>query len=348
VTGEGVRQRLAAILVADVAGYSRLMQVDEHATVAQLDAARSVFLQRVAAEGGRVADMAGDSVLAIFESAVGAVRAALAVQEALAAAEIMQSVPEARAMRFRIGVHLGDVIEKADGTVYGDGVNVAARLESFGEPGTLSVSDTVRGAVRGRIDAGFAFLGDQRMKNISDPVPAYRVTAIGSDKVAQSRLSRRTMTSVAIAVALVALAAGIALWWTGSPKPTRTMMTATGTPTDDPVLAMPTGPSVAVLPFANLSSDPEQDYFADGITEDILTRLSTFSDLRVIARNSTFRYEGKAADVREVGQELSARYALEGQRAAGGEPTASDRAASRDRRRHSCVGERLRSQQDYR
>jgi adenylate cyclase len=298
VKGEDVRQRLAAILVADVAGYSRLMQVDEHATVA--------------AEGGRVVDMAGDSVLAIFETAVGAVRAALAVQETLAAAEIAQRVPEARAMRFRIGVHLGDVIEKADGTVYGDGVNVAARLESLGEPGTVTVSDTARGAVRGRIDAGFAFLGDQRMKNIANPVPAYRVTPDGSDQAAHSRRPRRTMAAAAIAVALVALAGGTALWWTGRATPTRTMVTATGSPTDDPVLAMPTGPSIAVLPFANLSSDPEQDYFADGITEDILTRLSTFSDLRVIARNSTFRYKGQAVDVRQVGRELRAQYALEG------------------------------------
>ena len=154
-----LKQRLAAILAADVAGYSRLMAADERATVAALDAARRVFKVQIDSRQGRVIDMAGDSVLAVFETATGAVSAALAVQEQLKS--LMGGVPEDRRMRFRIGVHLGDVIEKADGTVYGDGVNIAARLEGLAEPGGITISDAVRGAVRGKVTADFVDQGEQ-------------------------------------------------------------------------------------------------------------------------------------------------------------------------------------------
>ena len=166
-----LRQRLAAILAADVAGYSRLMAADERSTVATLDASRSVFRTHIESRHGRVIDMAGDSVLAVFETATGAVNAALAIQQQLAHAA--DSPPEGPAMRFRIGVHLGDVMEKADGTIYGEGVNIAARLEGLAEPAGVTVSDAVKSALRGKVAAAFHDLGEQRVKNIAEPVRAY-------------------------------------------------------------------------------------------------------------------------------------------------------------------------------
>lgn len=172
-----LKQRLAAILAADVAGYSRLMATDERATVAALDAARKVFRSHIESSQGRVIDMAGDSVLAVFETAAGAVSVALAIQRELSASS--NSVPEDRKMRFRIGIHLGDVIEKGDGTIYGDGVNIAARIEGLAEPGGIAVSDAVQGAVRGKVPAGFADQGEQQVKNIPHPVRTFRLQAEG-------------------------------------------------------------------------------------------------------------------------------------------------------------------------
>ena len=168
-----VKQRLRAILAADAAGFSRLMAQDEHATVAALDAARQVFKTQIETQQGRVIDMAGDSVLAVFETATGAVAAALAIQQELAAATA-GAAPERR-MHFRIGVHLGDVIEKSDGTVYGDGVNVAARLEGLAQPGGITVSDSVRGVVSGRVVATFSDQGEQTLKNIARPIRAFAI-----------------------------------------------------------------------------------------------------------------------------------------------------------------------------
>jgi adenylate cyclase len=266
VSGSGLRQRLAAILAADVAGYSRLMAADERATVAALDAARKAFRSHVEANRGRVIDMAGDSVLAVFDTAAGAVSAALAVQGELAAAA--GTLPEARRMRFRIGVHLGDVIEKDDGTVYGDGVNIAARLEALAEPGGIAISDAVQGAVRGKVPASFEDRGEQQVKNIPHPVRAFAVRAAG-------------------AATLRPAAAGGAL-------------------------APPDRPSIAVLPFTNMSGDPEQEYFADGITEDIITDISRVSGLFVIARNSSFVFKKQNVDVKEVGRKFGVRHVLEG------------------------------------
>jgi adenylate cyclase len=173
VSGAELKQRLAAILAADVAGYSRLMAADERATVAALDSARAVFRTQIESIGGRVIDMAGDSVLAVFVTATGAVSAALAIQQQLRS--LAADVPDDRRMGFRIGVHLGDVIEKADGTVYGDGVNIAARLEGLAEPGGITVSESIRTAVKGKVGADFGGQGAQQVKNIADPVRAYRV-----------------------------------------------------------------------------------------------------------------------------------------------------------------------------
>ncbi|HSA71055.1 MAG TPA: adenylate/guanylate cyclase domain-containing protein [Burkholderiales bacterium] len=265
---EGLKHRLTAILAADVAGYSRLMSMDERATVAALDAARAVFRKQIEANQGRIIDMAGDSVLAVFDTAAGAVTAALGVQAALL--NSAAAMPEDRRMRFRIGVHLGDVIEKTDGTVYGDGVNIAARLEGLAEPGGVTVSESIRTAVKGRVGAAFEDQGSQQVKNIADPVRAYRV---GPESSAAPK---------------AAAAAGAA---------TR---------------LAPDKPSIAVLPFTNMSGDPEQEYFADGITEDIITDISKISGLFVIARNSSFVFKNRSIDVKEVGGKLGVRHVLEG------------------------------------
>ncbi|MBI1847798.1 MAG: hypothetical protein HY294_01945 [Candidatus Rokubacteria bacterium] len=263
-----MKQRLAAILAADVVGYSRLMAADERATVAALDAARSVFRTQIESNQGRVIDMAGDSVLAVFETATGAVSAALAIQRGIRLSG--ERTPEDRRMRFRIGVHLGDVIEKTDGTVYGDGVNIAARLEGLAEPGGITISDAVQGAVRGKVTASFVDQGEQPVKNIPHPVRAYAVRADGNAAA--------------------------------KPSP------AVG----EIDLSLPDKPSIAVLPFDNMSGDPEQQHFADGIAEDIITALARFRQFHVTARNSSFTYKGQAVDIKKVGRELGVRYVLEG------------------------------------
>ena len=304
-----VRQRLAAILAADVAGYSRLMGDDERATIDAIDQCRAVFREQIEANGGRVVDMAGDSVLAIFDTAIGAFTTAMAAQERLA--ELNSDIPEDRRMAWRIGVNLGDIHEQDDGTVYGDGVNVAARLEALAEPGGICISDKVHTEVRGKIDRAFADLGEHEVKNIAEPVRAYRVLAEG--ETAPSRRPVRSRRLVFAGLGFAVILVGAVLWQLRAPAPETPPPTevATAEP-EDPTLALPSGPSIAVLPFDNLSGDPEQDYFADGLTEDIITALSKFPELFVIARNSTFQYKGLAVDVREVGRDLGVQYVLEG------------------------------------
>lgn len=249
------------------------MAEDDRATLRALDAARSVFRRQIETHQGRVIDMAGDSILAAFETAIGAVAAAMAAQPEIDA--LAHALPDDRRLRFRIGIHLGDVIEKADGTVYGDGVNIASRLQGLAEPGGITVSESIREAVKGKVGGTFEDQGQQGVKNITDPVRAYRVRLLGGRE-----------TSAAVAQA---------------------------PPSGDAFdLSLPDKPSIAVLPFLNMSSDPEQEFFADGITEDVITELSRFRSLLVIARNSTFTYKGKAVDVRRVAKELGVRYVLEG------------------------------------
>lgn len=266
------RQRLVAILAADVAGYSRLMAANERATVAALDTARAVFRGEIEASQGRVIDMAGDSVLAVFDTATGAVSAALAVQQQLKT--LIADIAEDRHMRFRIGVHLGDVIEKADGSVYGDGVNIAARLEALAEAGGVAVSDMVHGAVRDRVAADFEDAGEHVVKNIPRPVRAYRVRPQGT---AAARVAPQ-------------------------PAPVAGEVDS----------RLPDRPSIAVLPFTNMSGDPEQEYFADGITEDIITDISKISGLFIIARNSSFMFKKQNVDIKDVGRKLGVRHVLEG------------------------------------
>jgi adenylate cyclase len=268
VSGSGLRQRLAAILAADAAGYSRLMAADERATVEALDAARAVFRKQIEAHQGRVIDMAGDSVLAVFDLASGAIAAALAIQQEIDATS--SAVTANRRMRFRIGVHLGEIIEKADLTVYGDGVNVAARIQGLAEAGGVAISDDAHRLVRDRLALTWRDGGEHAVKNIARPV---RI-------------------------------------WAWSPEAVPTTLTP---PTDgQQAPPLPDKPSIAVLAFQNMSGDPEQEYFSDGITEDIITNLSKHRGFFVIARNSSFTYKGQAVDVTRLGRELGVRYVLEG------------------------------------
>ncbi len=316
-----LRQRLAAILVADVAGYSRLMAADERGTLAALDAARSMFSAQIDSHQGRIFATGGDSVLAVFETATGAVLAAIAVQRELEAAS--GDVPEAQRMRFRMGVHLGDVFEKPDGSVYGDGVNIAARLEALAQPGGITVSESVRTAVKGKVGAHFDDRGTQSVKNIPEPVHTYAVRPDAGDvaiaataPVVRHAPTRRTALAIAAGAVLIAAIGAIA--WLAPWRPrVETAAPASAQPAQAS-LALPAKPSIAVLPFDNLSGDPAQAYFADGLTEDLITDLSKVAGLFVIARNSTFAYRGKARDIREVAKALGVRYVLEGSVRRGG------------------------------
>lgn len=274
-----LRHRLLAVMAADAVGYSRLMSNDDRGTVHSLEVARGVFREQTSANGGRVIDTAGDSVLAVFDSASGAVSAAIAVQQRLSVSAA--DLSEDRRMYFRVGVHLGDVIEKADGTVYGDGVNIAARLQGLAEPGGITVSESIRSAVKGKVMAIFEDQGEQVVKNIADSVRAWRARSADD----------------------VGLAAGAM---------TPQWQRATGIDLSAPVAGFGGRPAIAVLPFTNMSRDPEQEYLADGIAEDVLTRLAMWRWLPVIARNSTFIYKGRAVDIKEVGRAVGARYVLEG------------------------------------
>lgn len=306
MTPPSPRRKLAAILSADVAGYSRLMADDERATLETLQACRRVIAEKVERRGGRVVNAPGDALLADFPSAVEAVESALEIQQELARRNAQFA--EHRQMLFRIGINLGDVIEETDGTLYGDGVNVAARLESLAEPGGICISGSIYEQIEGKLPAGFSSIGEQRVKNVSRPVRAYRSTgtiaAPGTRPGARSaRVRWAALAGVAIGVVLLAIVAS------------RMRAVPSESPADsatDSVLAMPRGPAIAVLPFTNMSGDPGQDYLSDGITEEIITGLSRFRDLFVIARNSTFQYKGRSVDVREVGKALGARYVLEG------------------------------------
>jgi adenylate cyclase len=281
-TDTSTRTRLLAVLAADAVGYSRLMSLDDRGTLVALDAARAVFSLQVAGHDGRVIDMAGDSVLAVFETATAAVKAALAIQWQLAESAARDTDGNHthidRRMRFRIGVHLGDVIEKPDGTVYGDGVNIAARLQALAEPDSVTVSEPVRITVRGRVGASFQDLGEQQVKNIADPMRAFRVSPT-------SQPNTRT-------------------------EPSAAMVPPTARPSllDD----LDTQPGIAVLPFTSMTSDAEQTVFADGLTDDIIGSLASARGLLVIARSSTFTYKGSTADARTVGRELGVRYVVEG------------------------------------
>src|SRR5215475_3531262 len=256
-----VDRRLAAIFAGDIAGYSRLMGADEEGTLSRLNAHRREFLEpKIADHRGRIVKRTGDGVLIEFASAVDAVRCSVEIQHGMA--ERNASVPQDERIELRIGIHVGDVIIE-DGDIFGDGVNIAARLEGTAQHGGICISDDAYRQVRGKIDAIFEDTGEHELKNIARPVRVYQ-------------FNTREGTAQA------------------------------------PALVLPDKPSVAVLPFQNLSGDPEQEYFADGMVEDIITGLSRIKWLFVIARNSTFTYKGRPVDVKQVGRALGVRYVLEG------------------------------------
>ena len=262
-----VQRHLAAILAADAVGFSRLMAQDEEGTLRRIKSLRRKIIEpKVRAHQGRVFKTTGDGFLVEFSSPVEAVRCALEAQETLASQATQEC---SQALQLRIGINLGDVISEEDGDVYGDGVNVAVRLEQLAEPGSVYISGSVYDQIEGKIGIAFESQGEQQVKNIARPVRVFR------------RLT-------------IAPAASIGLGVSGRP------------------LALPDRPSIAVMPFSNMSTDPEQEFFADGITEDIITGLAKLRWLFVIARNSTFTYKGKAVDVRQVARDLGVRYILEG------------------------------------
>jgi adenylate cyclase len=268
MTEEGVQRRLAAVLAADVAGYSRLMGADEEGTLARLKAHRHDILDpKIGEHRGRIVKTTGDGLLAEFASVIDALRCAVEIQRGMA--DRNAEVPVERRIEFRLGLNVGDIIVDA-GDIFGDGVNVAARLEALAEPGGICVSARVEEDARGKLDLVFEDMGEQKLKNITRPVRAHRVKLDGSTANLQ------------------------------------------------PISAEHDRPSIAILPFTNMSGDPEQAYFSDGITEDIITELSRFRSLFVIARNSSFKYRGDAVDMMRVGRELGVRYLVEGSIRRGG------------------------------
>jgi adenylate cyclase len=301
------RRKLTTILAADVAGYSRLMGDDEEATLSTLKAYREIIDGLIARHEGRIFGSAGDSVVAEFGSAVEAVRAAISIQEELKVRNA--ELAEQRQMKFRIGINVGDVMVEGD-NLLGDGVNVAARLEGVAQPGCICISGSAFDQVKNKLSIRFENIGPQTVKNIAEPVPAFRVVA-GPVSVqgATARLAARTRWRIpAIAVAgvvILALAGGIVWWQPWAPKVEPGPAARVAHP-------LPDKPSIAVLPFANISGDKEQEYFSDGITNDIITELSKFSNLFVIASNSVFTYKGKPVKVNEVGRDLGVRYVIEG------------------------------------
>jgi TolB-like protein len=268
VPPERVERKLAAILAADVAGYSRLIGADEEGTLRRLKALRKGLIDpKIAAHQGRVVKLMGDGILIEFPSAVAALRCAVEVQRAIA--ERNASEAEDRRIEFRVGLHQGEIIVEDD-DILGDGVNVAARLQTLAEPGAICVSQRIHEDTVGKVDVSFEDMGEQELKNIARRVRVYRVRCDGA---AEKKVS---------------------------------------------ALALPDKPSIAVLPFQNMSGDPEQEYFADGMVEEIITALSRIRWLFVIARNSSFTYKGRAVDVKRVGRELGVRYVLEGSIRKGG------------------------------
>ncbi len=295
---ERVQRKLTTILAADVEGYSRLMSADEEATLKTLKSYREIIDGLISRHGGRIFGTAGDSVVADFGSTVEAVRCAIAIQEELRVRNT--ELVEDRRMLFRIGINVGDIMVERD-NLFGDGVNVAARLEGLAEPGSICISGSAFDQVKNKLSIGFEDIGAQDVKNIPEPVPAFRVVA-GPVSVARATetpaaVSRWRLPAIAAAVLAVIAAGGIAWWqpWVPDVEPASI---------DKMAFKLPKKPSIAVLPFDNLSGEKEQEYFSDGITEDIITDLSKISGLFVVARNSTFSYKGNPVKVRQVAEDL--------------------------------------------
>jgi TolB-like protein/class 3 adenylate cyclase len=323
---ERVERKLAAILAADVAGYSRLMGEDEAGTRSRFNAHLHELIEpAIASHRGRIVKTTGDALLVEFASVVDAVQCAVDIQKGMA--ERNADEPDDRRMEFRIGVNLGDVIIEGD-DIHGDGVNVTARLEGMSEPGGICISGGAYEQVRNKVSIGFEDIGLQEVKNIAEPVQAYKIIPDAGDRdLAIPPLQHKTArTSVLIAGVALILGAGLGtVWFVSQPAPPRETVAAKEETEKTPMQAETSAhspadkPSIAVLPFINMSEDKEQEYFADGMTEDLLTDLSKISTLTVISRTSTFAYKGKSSDVRAVAKELGASHVVEGSvRKAGG------------------------------
>ncbi|MDB4444036.1 adenylate/guanylate cyclase domain-containing protein [bacterium] len=310
MTHEGFKRKLTAILSADVVGYSRLMEDNEEETIQTLNTYRHSMSTLIQQHRGRVVDMTGDNLMAEFSSVVDAVKCAVDTQKEMS--ERNADLPEKRRMLFRIGVNLGDIVEEGD-RIYGDGVNMAARLEGLAEAGGICISRTAYEQVKRKLDLGYEYLGEHSVKNISEPVYVYRVLlepeaagkVFGENVVAGKKWRRIAIVAV---VLLVVATGGLTAWKLYLQK-SRKIEPAS---VDKMAYPLPDKPSIAVLPFDNLSGIPDQDYLADGITENIITALSYIPEIFVIARNSTFIYKGKAVKAQEVAEDLGVRYILEG------------------------------------
>jgi adenylate cyclase len=305
---EGFKRKLAAILSADVIGYSRLMRDDEEATVRDLAAHRVLITEIIQQHNGRVVDSPGDNILAEFGSVVDAVNGAIKIQQ-----EIKRSnteTPVDRLMEFRIGINLGDVIEEGE-RIYGDGVNIAARVEGLAAGGGIAISGIVYDSIKDKFSLGYHYLGEQDVKNIPEPVRIYRLLTepadagkmIGEEKPK----SKKLILAASGAIALIILVVGSIAIWNYYFRPSFEPASI-----EKMAFPLPAEPSIAVLPFDNMSGDPDQEYFSDGITEQIITSLSSAPFLFVIARNSTFAYKNKPLKVQQISEELGVQYILEG------------------------------------
>jgi adenylate cyclase len=306
---EGFKRKLTAILSADAVEYSRLMGEDEAATVRTLTSYREVMTTLIRQHSGTVLDSPGDNLLAEFVSVVDAVQCAVAVQKEIKARN--SELPEKRRMQFRIGINLGDVIQEED-RIYGDGVNIAARLEGLAEPGGICISKTAFDHIESKLPYGYDFIGDQTVKNIAKPVGAYRVLldprVTISGKPLHKKLSGKKRIPILIGVAaILVLAVAVGIWQYYITRPTVEPASV-----EKMAYQLPAEPSIAVLPFVNMSEDPKQEYLSDGITESIITVLSNVRNMFVISRNSTFTYKNKPVKIKQVAEELGVRYVLEG------------------------------------
>ena len=310
-------RKIAAILVADIVGYSRLAGTDEDRTLSRLRGLRSDLIDpAIDAHHGRIVKRTGDGILIEFRSVVDAVRCAIEVQNGMA--ERNAGLPPDRRIEFRVGIHLGDVVEESDGDLMGDGVNIAARLEGITPPGAICLSEDAYRQVKGRLDLAVTDLGQTQLKNIADSIRVYSLQ-VGVPAQAKpatpavhalKRHSSLAPLAAGIAALLIVLAGGA--WWLLEAKRPAAVAATTPAASNATTPAEARHLSLVVLPFANLSNDPAQDYFADGVTENLTTDLSRLTGAFVIARNTAFTFKGKSVDAREIGKELGVRYVLEG------------------------------------
>ena len=310
MTTQGFKRRLTAILSADVQGYSILMRDDEEATIRTITTYRKAIANLIQRYRGRLVDATGDNLLSEFTSVVDAVNCAVEIQRELS--ERNSELPENRRMKFRIGINLGDVVEEGE-RIYGDGVNIAARMESLAEGGGICISGTVYDAIESKIGLEYEYLGEQEVKNIPKPIRVYRVLSYpgaAAHRVIKAKkdISKTWRNAVVVVAAVLVVFAAVAIWnFYLHPVPSEEVASV-----EKMAFPLPDKPSIAVLPFVNMSDDPKQEYFSDGLTEEIIAALSSVPQLFVIARNSTFTYKGKPVKVQQVSEELGVQYVLEG------------------------------------